>query len=78
MAYNTIARNTGARGLRSVLEGRMTDIMYDIPSDRTVEKVVITKETIEDAAPPRIVRNPAGRLLSAKRLPEKKAAKKRA
>ena len=78
VADKTIARNTGARGLRSVLEGRMTDIMYDIPSDRTVEKVVITKETIEDAAPPRIVRNPAGRLLSAKRLPEKKAAKKRA
>ena len=78
VADKTIARNTGARGLRSVLEGRMTDIMYDIPSDRTVEKVVITKETIEDAAPPRIVRNPAGRLLSTKRLPEKKAAKKRA
>ena len=78
VADKTIARNTGARGLRSVLEGRMTDIMYDIPSDCTVEKVVITKETIEDAAPPRIVRNPAGRLLSTKRLPEKKAAKKRA
>lgn len=45
-------RNTGARGLRSVLENVMTDIMFEIPSDKTIRKVVITKDVIEQKCQP--------------------------
>lgn len=46
VAKEAIARKTGARGLRSILEGVMTDIMYDIPSREDVKKCIITEETI--------------------------------
>jgi len=46
----------GARGLRSVMEKAMLQIMYDIPSDKTIEKVTITKDTILEMAPPIIKR----------------------
>ena len=49
-----IERNMGARGLRSIIEGFMTDIMFEIPSDENIEKVVITKETVERKAGPKI------------------------
>ena len=48
-------RKTGARGLRSIIEGVMTDIMYDIPSRDDVEEVIITKECVTDKAEPRLV-----------------------
>ena len=57
IADKTIERKTGARGLRSIFEGVLTKIMYDLPSDSTVEKVVITAETI-DGAEPKISHNP--------------------
>ena len=41
-----IERNTGARGLRSIIEEIMRDIMFDIPSNRNIEKCIITKETV--------------------------------
>ena len=47
-------RNTGARGLRTILEGIMLDIMYEIPSDPTIKKVVVTKECVEKKAKPEI------------------------
>ncbi len=47
----TIERKTGARGLRSVIEGVLQKIMFDIPSDKTVEKVVITAATVDGADP---------------------------
>jgi ATP-dependent Clp protease ATP-binding subunit ClpX len=37
-------RKTGARGLRSIVENILTDIMFEIPSDETVEKCIITKD----------------------------------
>ena len=43
----TVKKGTGARGLRSVLEQAMMDIMYDTPSHREVTEVVVTAETIE-------------------------------
>jgi len=46
-----IERNMGARGLRSIIESFMIDIMYEIPSDENIEKVVITKDTVEHKAP---------------------------
>jgi len=47
----TIERKTGARGLRSVIEGVLQKIMFDIPSDKNVEKVVITVATVDGADP---------------------------
>ena len=46
VAKEAIERKTGARGLRSILEGVMTEIMYEIPSRDDVEKCIITRETI--------------------------------
>lgn len=45
-------RKTGARGLRSILEEAMLDIMFTLPSMKNVERCTITKETIEKSAPP--------------------------
>jgi ATP-dependent Clp protease ATP-binding subunit ClpX len=41
-------RKTGARGLRSIMENLMTDIMYEIPSNKKIKKVIITEETVLD------------------------------
>ncbi|MBE6631130.1 MAG: ATP-dependent Clp protease ATP-binding subunit ClpX [Ruminococcaceae bacterium] len=51
-----IERNTGARGLRSIMEEIMTDIMYEVPSDESIEKVIITSESVKKEAGPLIVR----------------------
>lgn len=55
IAKKAIERKTGARGLRSIFEKAMTDIMFDIPSRKDVKKCVITKETITDEQEPRLV-----------------------
>ncbi len=60
VAEKAIERNIGARGLRAVMEGILTDIMYDIPSDPTVEKVVITSACVEGACGPTLVRSGGG------------------
>ncbi len=49
-----LERNTGARGLRSIIEDIMRDIMFDIPSNEKISKCVITKETVENKAEPKI------------------------
>lgn len=54
----TLERKTGARGLRSILEGVLTDLMFNIPSDSTVEKVVITEDMVKNGSEPIIFRNP--------------------
>lgn len=54
----TLERKTGARGLRSVLENVLTDLMYNIPSDSTVEKVIITEDMVKNGSEPIILRNP--------------------
>lgn len=46
------ARKTGARGLRSIMEASMLDIMFTLPSMKNVSRCVITKETIDNQAPP--------------------------
>ena len=48
-------RKTGARGLRSIIEGFMTKIMYEIPSRDDVEEVIVTKECVTEKAEPRLV-----------------------
>ena len=55
IAEKSLARKTGARGLRSILEEVMMDIMYDIPSDPTIRSVTITKETIRNGEAPFII-----------------------
>ena len=52
-----IERNTGARGLRSIIEDIMRDIMFDIPSNPKIEKCIITKETVEGKEGPKLVLN---------------------
>ena len=55
MAKLAIARNTGARGLRSIIEDVMRDVMFDLPSRQDVEKVVINKKCVTDQAEPEYV-----------------------
>ncbi len=55
VARKAIERKTGARGLRSILEETLLDIMYEIPSRGDIEKCLITKETIEAGAEPTLV-----------------------
>lgn len=55
IADKAIARNTGARGLRSIIEDIMLDVMFDIPSNPAIEKVVITKAAAEKKEKPLIV-----------------------
>ncbi len=55
IAKKAIERKTGARGLRSIIEGVMTDIMYDIPSRDDVKKCIVTKETIESGSQPTLI-----------------------
>lgn len=60
VARKALERKTGARGLRSILEGVMTDIMYEIPSRDDVEKCVITKETITEGRRPTLITGEKG------------------
>ncbi len=49
-------RNTGARGLRSIVENVLMDVMYETPSDDSIQKVIITKESIQGTEKPKIVK----------------------
>ncbi len=51
IAKKATVRNTGARGLRSIIEDVMTDIMFEVPSKKEIKKVIITKETIKTFIP---------------------------
>ncbi|MDD5939511.1 MAG: ATP-dependent Clp protease ATP-binding subunit ClpX [Lachnospiraceae bacterium] len=57
IADQAIARKTGARGLRSIMERVMMDTMYEIPSDETITKCIVTKEAVEGTAKPILVRD---------------------
>ena len=54
----TLERKTGARGLRSVFEAVLTDLMFKVPSDYTVEKIIITQDAVRNGEEPIILRNP--------------------
>ena len=56
IANRAIERKIGARGLRSVMEGVMTEIMYTVPSDPTVKKVTITADCVNNGAAPIVER----------------------
>lgn len=52
VAKKAIERKTGARGLRSILENMLMDTMYEVPDKENVEKVIVSKETVDDGNPP--------------------------
>ncbi|HXG43546.1 MAG TPA: ATP-dependent Clp protease ATP-binding subunit ClpX [Gemmatimonadales bacterium] len=55
VAQQALKRGTGARGLRAILEGLMTDIMFDLPTRDDVREVVITRESVTENHPPLVV-----------------------
>ena len=54
IADKAIERKIGARGLRAVMEGLLTKVMYDIPSDRTIDRVTITRDCVDGKEPPQL------------------------
>lgn len=56
IAAKAIKLNTGARGLRAILEDILLDLMFEIPSDKTIEKVIVTKESIEKKQTPIVIK----------------------
>ena len=52
IAEMALERKTGARGLRSIMENVMMDVMYEIPSDETIEKVILTEESVKGKEKP--------------------------
>ena len=55
IARKALARKTGARGLRSIMEQSLIDTMFDLPNASNVEKVVVDESTIEENKPPLLV-----------------------
>lgn len=77
IAEKAIERKTGARGLRSIIEDVMTEIMFEIPSDERINKVVITEPTINKKERPEIQMLPEGEVrpqLKPKKTKKKKGA----
>ena len=62
MAKEAIKRKMGARGLRSIIEEIMTDIMYEAPSRNDMKKVIVTKEMVENRSKAEIVQLPVDKL----------------
>jgi len=61
IAKRALARKTGARGLRSILEQSLIDTMFDLPNTANVDKVVVDESTIEENKPPLLVYREAAR-----------------
>ena len=55
IADRALERETGARGLRSILEEILLEVQFELPSRRDVKKCVVTKETVENGNPPTLV-----------------------
>ena len=66
IADRALERNTGARGLRAILEKTMNDIMYEVPSNPKIAKVIVTKECITEGKEPEVVLRKAKRTATAK------------
>ncbi len=56
IARQTMEKKTGARGLRTIMESIMMDVMYEIPSDETIQKCIITEDVVEGACEPIVER----------------------
>lgn len=56
IAHLALERKIGARGLRSIIENIMTELMFEIPSDKSIKKVIVTEDSIQDSAKVKIER----------------------
>jgi ATP-dependent Clp protease ATP-binding subunit ClpX len=61
IAKKALERETGARGLRTIVEAALMDVMFELPSRDDVVKCVVTRETIEKGLPPTLVIEAPGR-----------------
>lgn len=77
IAHKAIEQDTGARGLRAILEGFMTDIMFSLPDETEIEKCIITEDVVLKNAEPVYVMNPNRKPLSIKKTAPKMTARKR-
>ena len=55
IAQTAMSRKTGARGLRSIVENVMMEIMFDIPSLKGPKKVIVTRDVVENSVKPEII-----------------------
>ena len=76
IARKTLERETGARGLRSIMEETLGRLMYNVPSDHSITKVIITPEVITDGVMPTIERDPSRQKEAPMELPEGNDAKR--
>ena len=72
-----IERKTGARGLRSIIEEIMRDIMFEIPSNPKIEKCIVTKETVLEKKAPTLVINEKKEVNKSKEKPQRKTTNKK-
>lgn len=72
-----IERKTGARGLRSIIEEIMRDIMFEIPSNPKIEKCIVTKETVLEKKVPTLVINEKKEVNKSKEKPQRKTTNKK-
>lgn len=72
-----IERKTGARGLRSIIEEIMRDIMFDIPSNPKIEKCIVTKETVLEKKAPKLVINENKVVTKKEERPQRKNTNKK-
>ena len=72
IADKALERKTGARGLRAIMEETLTDVMYDIPSQKNVEKCILHKEVITSGKEPTLIINDTKKALNPPRKKKKK------
>ncbi|MBQ1616312.1 MAG: ATP-dependent Clp protease ATP-binding subunit ClpX, partial [Ruminococcus sp.] len=76
IADKAIKQETGARGLRGIMESILKDLMFETPSDTTIEKIIITKAVVTDKEQPQITRKKEKSAFSLK-MPKKEKRSKR-
>lgn len=76
IAQKAMERKTGARGLRSIMENAMMDVMFEIPSDDSIEECVITKEVVEGNSEPMVI-HAGGRIEGGERNENEELEKRR-
>lgn len=69
-------QHTGARGLRGIMEDILTDLMFEAPSDPTIDKIIITEDVIKNGAPPQITRKKELLQTNSVKLTQKDAKKR--
>ena len=62
IADKAVEMDIGARGLRSIMEGIMTRVMFQVPSDKTIKRVIITADCVREGAEPTVIRDNSGEI----------------